>query len=147
MKPQATPHALRTPACTLHAPPYMLHPTCCMLHPTGCTLQYRTTPYALGPTTSYAVNPTFYKRGAGEAGKLKITDIQSLQNFFLILKNVFFYTLVCILLHKGICSLTGEVDKLTIHAGTKPLGGEKWVATKWIHQRRYQVQHKHRRKE
>ena len=33
---------------------------------------------------------------------------------------------------------SGEVDKLTIHAGTKPLGGEKWVATKWIHERRYQ---------
>jgi len=33
---------------------------------------------------------------------------------------------------------SGEVDKLTIHAGTRPEGGEKWVATKWIHQRRYQ---------
>jgi hypothetical protein len=34
---------------------------------------------------------------------------------------------------------SGEVDKLTIHAGTKPEGGEKWVATKWIHERQYQV--------
>ena len=77
----------------------MLHPTCCMLHPTGCTLQYRTTPYTLGPTTPYAVNPKFYKRGAGEAGKLKITDIQSLQNFFS-------YTKECVLLHSSMYSLT-----------------------------------------
>jgi len=32
----------------------------------------------------------------------------------------------------------GEVDKQTIHAGTPPVGGEKWVATKWVHERRYQ---------
>jgi len=33
---------------------------------------------------------------------------------------------------------SGDVDKLSIHAGTRPEGGEKWVATKWIHQRQYQ---------
>mmetsp|Transcript_15383 Transcript_15383/g.41784 ORF Transcript_15383/g.41784 Transcript_15383/m.41784 type:complete len:86 (+) Transcript_15383:202-459(+) len=32
----------------------------------------------------------------------------------------------------------GQIDNRTIHAGTPPVGGEKWVATKWIHQRRYQ---------
>lgn len=30
------------------------------------------------------------------------------------------------------------VDKLTAHAGMPPTKGEKWVATKWIHERSYQ---------
>mmetsp|Transcript_4640 Transcript_4640/g.10272 ORF Transcript_4640/g.10272 Transcript_4640/m.10272 type:complete len:333 (-) Transcript_4640:2-1000(-) len=31
------------------------------------------------------------------------------------------------------------VDKLTEHAGMPPSAGEKWVATKWIHERPYQT--------
>mmetsp|Transcript_49750 Transcript_49750/g.121456 ORF Transcript_49750/g.121456 Transcript_49750/m.121456 type:complete len:314 (-) Transcript_49750:45-986(-) len=34
----------------------------------------------------------------------------------------------------------GRVDKRTVHAGTPPTKGEKWVATKWIHERKYQGQ-------
>mmetsp|Transcript_19770 Transcript_19770/g.48520 ORF Transcript_19770/g.48520 Transcript_19770/m.48520 type:complete len:308 (+) Transcript_19770:212-1135(+) len=30
------------------------------------------------------------------------------------------------------------VDQLTQHAGLPPIVGEKWVATKWIHERRFQ---------
>ncbi|EKX39441.1 hypothetical protein GUITHDRAFT_114401 [Guillardia theta CCMP2712] len=30
------------------------------------------------------------------------------------------------------------VDKQTLHAGLPPIKGEKWVATKWIHERGYQ---------
>eukprot|EP00284_Hemiselmis_tepida_P017431 CAMPEP_0174921132 /NCGR_PEP_ID=MMETSP1355-20121228/4939_1 /TAXON_ID=464990 /ORGANISM="Hemiselmis tepida, Strain CCMP443" /LENGTH=311 /DNA_ID=CAMNT_0016166581 /DNA_START=53 /DNA_END=985 /DNA_ORIENTATION=+ len=32
----------------------------------------------------------------------------------------------------------GRVDKNTMHTGTPPSDGEKWVATKWIHERTYQ---------
>ncbi|EKX52107.1 hypothetical protein GUITHDRAFT_150687 [Guillardia theta CCMP2712] len=40
----------------------------------------------------------------------------------------------------------GSVDKLTIHSGNPPKGGEKWVATKWIHERRYQGLPRHVKK-
>jgi len=33
----------------------------------------------------------------------------------------------------------GDVDRRTKHAGTPPIQGDKWVATKWIHETTYQV--------
>lgn len=35
------------------------------------------------------------------------------------------------------CNDFGEVDPKTLHAGTPVLRGEKWIATKWMRQRRY----------
>mmetsp|Transcript_26714 Transcript_26714/g.63539 ORF Transcript_26714/g.63539 Transcript_26714/m.63539 type:complete len:141 (+) Transcript_26714:693-1115(+) len=32
----------------------------------------------------------------------------------------------------------GDVDRKTMHAGMPPVKGEKWVMTKWIHERPYQ---------
>jgi len=32
----------------------------------------------------------------------------------------------------------GNVDVQSMHAGQQPIGGEKWVATKWIHSRQFQ---------
>ncbi len=35
------------------------------------------------------------------------------------------------------CNSRGEVDPLTLHAGLPVVKGEKWIATKWVRQRRY----------
>ncbi|NKF22856.1 2OG-Fe(II) oxygenase [Solimonas marina] len=35
------------------------------------------------------------------------------------------------------CSRSGRVDPRTLHAGGRVLAGEKWVATKWMRQRRF----------
>lgn len=32
----------------------------------------------------------------------------------------------------------GQLDKLTLHAGTPVTAGEKWIATKWVRERRYE---------
>lgn len=43
-------------------------------------------------------------------------------------------------LDSGRMALTGLFPRaqLTAHAGLPPIRGEKWVATKWIHERSYQ---------
>jgi prolyl 4-hydroxylase len=35
------------------------------------------------------------------------------------------------------CNSRGQVDPLTLHGGLPVLEGEKWIATKWVRQRRY----------
>ncbi len=35
------------------------------------------------------------------------------------------------------CNSLGQLDPLTLHGGLPVLGGEKWIATKWMRQRRY----------
>jgi prolyl 4-hydroxylase len=35
------------------------------------------------------------------------------------------------------CNEAGQVDPLSLHAGAPVLSGEKWVATKWMRQRRF----------
>lgn len=35
------------------------------------------------------------------------------------------------------CNANGEVDPETLHGGAPVLAGEKWIATKWLRQRRY----------
>jgi prolyl 4-hydroxylase len=35
------------------------------------------------------------------------------------------------------CNSQNQVDPLTLHAGSPVLAGEKWIATKWMRQRRY----------
>lgn len=35
------------------------------------------------------------------------------------------------------CNSRGQVDPLTLHGGLPVLRGEKWIATKWVRQRRY----------
>jgi prolyl 4-hydroxylase len=35
------------------------------------------------------------------------------------------------------CNSGGEVDPRTLHAGCPVLRGEKWIATKWMRQRRF----------
>ncbi len=35
------------------------------------------------------------------------------------------------------CNSRGQVDPLTLHGGLPVLKGEKWIATKWMRQRRY----------
>ncbi len=35
------------------------------------------------------------------------------------------------------CNARGQVDPLTLHGGLPVLDGEKWIATKWVRQRRY----------
>jgi prolyl 4-hydroxylase len=35
------------------------------------------------------------------------------------------------------CNSRGQVDPLTLHGGMPVLAGEKWIATKWLRQRRY----------
>ena len=35
------------------------------------------------------------------------------------------------------CNSQGQVDPLSLHAGTPVRRGEKWIATKWMRQRRY----------
>jgi len=32
---------------------------------------------------------------------------------------------------------SGETDPRTLHGGSPVVAGEKWVATKWLRQRRY----------
>ena len=36
------------------------------------------------------------------------------------------------------CNSKGEIDPLTLHAGMPVISGEKWIATKWMRQNRYQ---------
>lgn len=35
------------------------------------------------------------------------------------------------------CNSQNQVDRLTLHAGKPVVAGEKWIATKWMRQRRY----------
>ena len=35
------------------------------------------------------------------------------------------------------CNTAGQVDALTLHGGTPVVAGEKWIATKWMRERRY----------
>ncbi len=35
------------------------------------------------------------------------------------------------------CNSQNQVDPLTLHAGAPVAAGEKWIATKWMRQRRY----------
>jgi prolyl 4-hydroxylase len=35
------------------------------------------------------------------------------------------------------CNGTGQLDPLSLHAGAAPAGGEKWIVTKWMRQRRF----------
>lgn len=35
------------------------------------------------------------------------------------------------------CNSRGQVDPLTLHGGLPVIEGEKWIATKWVRQRRY----------
>ena len=35
------------------------------------------------------------------------------------------------------CNAQGQVDDKTLHAGTAVAAGEKWIATKWMHEGRY----------
>ena len=35
------------------------------------------------------------------------------------------------------CNSAGQVDALTLHGGTPVRAGEKWIATKWMRERRY----------
>lgn len=37
------------------------------------------------------------------------------------------------------CNSKGEIDPQTLHAGMPVIKGEKWIATKWMRQRPYQV--------
>jgi prolyl 4-hydroxylase len=35
------------------------------------------------------------------------------------------------------CNSAGQLDALSLHAGSPVHAGEKWVATKWMRQRRF----------
>ena len=35
------------------------------------------------------------------------------------------------------CNGAGRLDPLSLHAGATPVGGEKWIVTKWMRQRRF----------
>jgi prolyl 4-hydroxylase len=35
------------------------------------------------------------------------------------------------------CNAAGQLDPQSLHAGTAPLSGEKWIVTKWMRQRRF----------
>jgi prolyl 4-hydroxylase len=35
------------------------------------------------------------------------------------------------------CNSKGQIDPLTLHGGLPVIVGEKWIATKWMRQRRY----------
>jgi prolyl 4-hydroxylase len=35
------------------------------------------------------------------------------------------------------CNAAGHVDPSTLHGGAPVLAGEKWIATKWMRQRKY----------
>ena len=35
------------------------------------------------------------------------------------------------------CNSQGQVDPLSLHAGNPVIKGEKWIATKWMRQRKY----------
>ena len=35
------------------------------------------------------------------------------------------------------CNSRGQVDPLSLHAGQPVLQGEKWIATKWMRERKY----------
>jgi prolyl 4-hydroxylase len=35
------------------------------------------------------------------------------------------------------CNSAGQVDPATLHGGAPVLRGEKWIATKWVRERRY----------
>jgi len=74
-----------------------------------------------------------YLRGAEEGGETFFSQIDKK----LTAKTgdaIMFFNL------KAGCDGTNKdcVDKLTAHAGMPPTKGEKWVATKWIHERSYQ---------
>jgi prolyl 4-hydroxylase len=40
-------------------------------------------------------------------------------------------------IHFEYCNTSGQVDPSTLHGGAPVLAGEKWIATKWMRQRRY----------
>jgi prolyl 4-hydroxylase len=35
------------------------------------------------------------------------------------------------------CNDLGQVDSMSLHGGVPVIAGEKWIATKWMRQRRY----------